>query len=117
MSALLTLMIVGVGLTVAIQAIVAGMKAARANRQILVASAILESELERLRAVPGASIPLTKGTRRTPPNLDQLPEARCVMTVTPYRVRPLRQIRVTLTWQPPNGPERSRSLTTLVGMR
>jgi len=117
MSALLALTIALIGLTVAVEIIVAGSKAVRSNRQLLLASSILESEVERLRAVPGDAVPVVDRLPLHPPTLDALPQAQCLLQVTPYQTAPLKRVRVTVTWQPPNGPERTRSLTTLVGMR
>jgi len=116
-SVLVALVIIATSLTLAVQCIAAGMKVVSANRQLLVASAILESELEKLRAVPGDAAPLMDAVPLTPPDLDRLPDARCTLTVARYRVAPLKHVLVKLTWQPPNGPRRTRTLTTLIGMR
>jgi hypothetical protein len=114
---LVALVIIATALTLAVQCIAAGMKVVSANRQLLVASAVLESELEKLRAVPGEVVPLMDALELSPPDLDHLPDARCTLTVTRYRVSPLKQVSLKLSWQPPNGPTRVRTLTTLIGMR
>lgn len=117
LSALLSLVIVLIAMTIAVECLVAGAKVVRANRQRLVASAIGESELEMIRAQPGGDVPEVVGLSLSPPNLDQLPNARCTLTVTPYRLAPLKQVQVVVTWHAPDGPVHSRTLTTLIGMR
>jgi len=98
--------------SVVVLCLMAGVQAARASRDLTLASQVLEAQMEQLRARPFSA--LHNGTTPLPPkSLAGLRQARGQVTIRDYPVEGVKHITVEVHWQPPGGPWRSARLDTL----
>ncbi len=109
---LVSTVILVAALGVSIQSLYAGGRAIDDSRHLAIASAICQSELERLRA-EGLPSRLT-GTRRLQPDtLGTLPQGHAELDVQPAGPG-LRRVAVRVVWRDRHGPEHQAETVTLM---
>jgi len=109
-------------MTLAVTALASSLRAVRYAKELTLASHIANSEMERLRAQPFASLKPVREQPLQPVGLRQLSNGRATLTIEDAPLKQpgvpslrLKQITVTVRWQNPNAPPHQARLVTLVG--
>jgi len=91
------------------------MRVNRAIQQRVIASCILDSQIESLRAQPGEWWSEVENRPLYSPELRSLPHASMSLTVRKATLPELREVTVQIRWHDPGGPEHKARLVTLMG--
>ncbi len=102
-------------MTLAITALASSLRAVRYAKELTLASHIANSEIERLRAQPFASLKNVKEQPLQPVGLRRLSNGQATLTIEDVRSLRLKKITVTVRWQNPNAPLHQARLVTLAG--
>lgn len=102
-------------MTFAVTALASSLRAVRYAKELTLANHLANSEMERLRAQPFASLKNVKEQLLHPAGLHQLSNGRATLTIEDVRSLHLKKITVTVRWQNPNAPPHQARLVTLAG--